>query len=70
MTNEEVIEYYQQTLEGGLNLICDAFGVSTEHYDRDQADGECYMDCFRDAAEAITKSGIRWNDEDAEFKAP
>lgn len=67
MTDKEEVEYYRDVLSEALNLLCDAFGVSTEHYDRDQADGECYLDCFRDAADVIKKSGIKWNDDEAEF---
>ena len=65
--DENEVQYYRDTLEAGLQLICDAFGVSSEHYDRDQADGECYLDCFRDAAEQIAKAGIQWNPDECEF---
>tara|TARA_Y100001938_G_C8058780_1_gene415971 strand:- start:603 stop:917 length:315 start_codon:yes stop_codon:yes gene_type:complete len=52
----EETQYLRNTLEKGLNLISKAMNVSPEHYDRDQADGECYLDCFRDAAAIIGKS--------------
>ena len=48
---------YQDTLENGLIEICNAMGVSGERYDTDQADIECYMDCFREAAKLIKKAG-------------
>ena len=44
---------YMNTLQDGLHLLCEAMGVDAETYDRDKADTECYMDCFRDAAKAI-----------------
>ena len=67
MTNEEEIQYYRKVLEDGLDLISTALGVDCDHYDTDQADGECYLDCFRDAAEVIDISGYRWDVDEAEF---
>lgn len=68
MTKDEEIAYCQETLEEGLQIISAALGVDAEHYDTDQAYGECYLDCFRDAAKVIEKSGIRWDADEAEFK--
>lgn len=67
MEPEEEIECYRNTLDQGLTLICVALGVEGEHYDRDQTDFECYLDCIRDAAQVIKDSGIRWNGDEAEF---
>jgi hypothetical protein len=67
MTSDEEIQYYRNILEEGLQLISTALGVGCEHYDTDQADGECYLDCFRDAAGIINLSGYKWDDEEAEF---
>ena len=55
------------TLENGLNVICESLGISTEHYDTDQADTECYLDCFKDAAAALKKFGIKFDADTGEF---
>lgn len=64
--NEQTQEY-MNTLENGLQAICKAMGVSSERYDTDQADTECYMDCFREAAELIKKAGFVWDADECEF---
>lgn len=55
------------TLENGLGILCESIGVNTEKYDTDQADTECYLDCFKDAAAALKKFGIKFDDELGEF---
>lgn len=65
MNEDETI--YQDTLENGLWELCQAMGVSTERYDTDQADIECYMDCFREAAELIKTAGCRFNEDTGEW---
>jgi len=55
------------TLENGLGILCESIGVSTEKYDTDQADTECYLDCFKDAAAALKKFGIKFDGELGEF---
>lgn len=62
-------EYLRNVLEEAMSIICDALGVDTDRYDSDQSDDECYMDCFRDAADVIKVSGIRWDHEGGEFKS-
>lgn len=59
---------YQDTLEKGISVICKAMGIDTERYDTDQADIECYMDCFREAAELIKDAGYYFDVEANEFK--
>ncbi len=61
------IEDLGNTLENGLSVICESLGISTEHYDTDQADTECYLDCFKDAAAIIKKFRIEFDDETGEF---
>lgn len=58
---------YQDTLENGLAILCEAMGVDSERYDTDKADTECYMDCFRDAAQALKKFGIVFDSDSGEF---
>lgn len=53
MTDKEEIEYYQNVLDQGLQILCEAMKVDGETFDSDQADGECYLDCFRAAAERL-----------------
>lgn len=67
MTYQEEVEYYREVLNDGMRLISAALNLDAEHYDRDQADGACYLDCFKDAAEVITQSGIAHDKEDGEF---
>lgn len=69
MSDKDEIEYYRSVLEQGLHVISDAFGVSADHYDIDQADGECYLDCFKDAADVIRRAGIRWVSGEAGFSS-
>lgn len=59
LTNMEEITAYQQTLENGLGELSQAMGVDSEHYDRDQADFECYADCFKDAAKLINDAELK-----------
>lgn len=70
MSDLDEAQYLRDTLEQGLHLICEAFGVSADHYDRDQADGECYLDCFRDAAEQIRACGVTFDHNEGEFTRP
>jgi len=56
MTPQEEVQYYREYLEKGLAVLCEAMGVSGERYDTDQADGECYLDCFKEAAEKIKRA--------------
>lgn len=59
--------YYHHYLAEGMGLLCNAVGMDSEHYDRDQADGECYADCFRDMADALQQHCIRFDVEEGEF---
>jgi len=59
MTLDEEIEYYQNILERGMAVICEAMEVDSQHYDTDKADGECYLDCFNDAAKLIKDKIVR-----------
>lgn len=68
MTPEEEVTYYRDILESGMAAICEAVGVDSERYDRDQADGECYLDCFKDAGKMLKSAGVYWCTEDWEFK--
>ena len=63
----ERIQDLEETLENGLTAISEAIGVNGEHYDTDQADIACYMDCFNDAAKALKKFGIVWDGDEGEF---
>ena len=65
--NDEQIAWYVETLEDALGLLCEAVGVSTERYDSDQSDTECYMDCFKQMAELLKKSDWEFDDEENEF---
>jgi 3-methyladenine DNA glycosylase Mpg len=58
---------YQDTLERGVSVLCKAMGVDMEHYDSDSADTECYMDCFKDAAQALKKFGVVFDSDTGEF---
>lgn len=60
MTEDEQV--YQQVLEQGMNLLCEGLGVDTERYDTDQADTECYLDCFKQAAKVLKESGVKYDD--------
>ncbi len=70
MTPQEEVEYYQETLEGGLREISQALGLDAEFYDRDQADGACYLDCFRDAATLLKRAGVAWDKEEWDWVVP
>jgi len=61
---------YGDALENGMYVICEAMGVSTERYDSGQADTECYMDCFREAAFLIAKAGYRFDENTGEWVIP
>lgn len=67
LKEDDLVQYYQDTLEQGIAFMCEAVNVSTERYDRDKADGECYLDCFRDMAKLLTKSGFKFDEELADF---
>ena len=67
MTTEEEVQEYRNTLDKGIILICEAMGVEPERYDTDQADFECYLDCFREAADLIKKAGYKFDDDTGEF---
>lgn len=67
MTASEEIEYYQGYLEKMLYTLCSATGMEAERYDRDQADGECFADCFKDIAKALEKFEIRFDSETGDF---
>jgi len=64
MTESEI---YQQTLQDGLALLCEGMGVNQEKYDTDQADIECYLDCFREASKLLKQAGCKFNDDTGEF---
>lgn len=64
---ENRAEDFSNTLENGVSVLCEAMGVSTERYDTDQADIECYMDCFREAAELVRRAGFVWDVDAGEF---
>lgn len=57
-----------EALEFGLNHISQAIGVETEFYDSDAADIACYMNCFKDAGDALKKFNIIFNYDSGEFE--
>lgn len=68
MNDKEEIDYLRDTLAEGAQLLCSAAGVDIEHYDTDQAEGECFLDCFRGMAMLLKQHGYYYCKEDAEFK--
>lgn len=68
MNTEKEIQAYRNTLENGMNVICEAMGVSTERYDTDQADFACYEDFFKEVASLIKKSGWKFDEDIGEWK--
>lgn len=67
MTSEEEVEYYRGILDEAVTIICAAFERDLNDYDSDQADGQCYLDCFEDAAFVIRESGLRWDNDEGGF---
>jgi len=65
--DKEIYQDYGNTLENGLQEICKAMGVDSERFDTDQADTECYMDCFKEAAKLIKLADFTWDDEEGEW---
>lgn len=61
-------QYYRDTLDTGVLLLCKAVDVDPERYDTDQADGECYLDCFKEMAALLKNAGIYYCNDDWEFK--
>jgi len=63
------IELLQNTIRHGMDLLCAAMGTQIDDYDSDDADIQCYLNCFKDAAaelerlqnpdEKMIKAGIK-----------
>jgi len=68
MTHEEEAEHYRNTLEKGIAVLCQAVGIDAERYDTDQADFECYLDCFKEMAELLKGAGTYYCEEEWVFK--
>jgi len=50
--NEDVRQYQNVLADMAIEL-CAAMGCDVEKYETDQAEYECYRDCFRDAAKQL-----------------
>ena len=52
IANEDV-KQYQNVLTDMASELCAAMGCDVEKYETDQAEYECYRDCFRGAAKQL-----------------
>lgn len=65
MTERE--EYLLNCLDEGLSILTEAMGQEMDDYDTDQADTECYLDCFKQSAEIMKSLKVSYCDEEGEF---
>lgn len=70
LTHEEEANAYREVLEEGLQKFCNAVGLDSEFYDRDQSDFSCYADFLDDVAEVVAMHGIKFDKEEGEFIKP
>ena len=62
------LEECQEALDNSCSTVCVAMGVDQERYDTDESYTECYTNCFKDAARVIRMSGIRFDQDEGDFK--